>query len=214
MFRKIKWLALFAIVTTSYGCKKTGSEAGPCFENGTCNGELKCYSNLCVKAPDCDEDDEEEKTDRSGKGGLSAMLKYRRKALTIEATESLDKIKAGARQYYVTDHWDSNGNLLPKGFPTGIKKTPPKPFCKKTLTPTTTWDRAGWGPIHFALTEPHLFSFSFESSGSTGTSATYTARAHGDLDCDGVLSTYELRGSIDSEGSVKVVGPIISNEIE
>lgn len=42
----------------------------------------------------------------------------------------------------------------------------------------------------------------------------YTAWSRGDLDCDGVQSTYELRGSIDKDGTVKLVGPMVTNEIE
>ena len=145
---------------------------------------------------------------------IPAFIKYIRKSKTVEATEALDKVKGGARQYYVTDHWDSNGNLLPKSFPANITKTPTKPHCDKQLTPTASWDTNGWGPIHFALTEPHYFAYSFSAPSSTGTSAVYTATANGDLDCDGTVSTFELRGSIDNEGSVKIVGPIISNEIE
>lgn len=144
---------------------------------------------------------------------IPAFIKYKRMSKTVEATESLDKIKAGARMYFVTDHWDENGNLLPKGFPTNIVKTPTNPGCDKQVTPTSTWDTNGWGPLHFALTEPHYYSYEFVSTG-TGTSSVYTARAHGDLDCDGTQSTFELRGSIDNEGSVRVVGPIIYSEIE
>ena len=131
-----------------------------------------------------------------------------------EAYENIDKIRAGARQYFVTDHWDSNGNLLPKAFPHHIPLTPPTgPNCDKKLTPTEVWDAAGWGPIHFAVTEPHYYAYKFWGSG-TGTASVYTAQALGDLDCDKVWSTHEIRGSIDNEGSVKVVGPIISNEWE
>ena len=148
-----------------------------------------------------------------GAVGLPAMIRQMYGRLTFEATESLDKIKAGARQYYVSDHWDTNGNLLPKRFPQ-VRPVPAAPPCGRTArTPTSVWDKAGWGALHFALTDPHRYAYTFESSG-TNTKAVYTARALGDLDCDGELSTYELRGSIDNEGSVRVVGPIIYNELE
>ena len=63
------------------------------------------------------------------------------------------------------------------------------------------------------ITDRHRYSYSFVSAG-TNTRAVYTARALGDLDCDGKLSTFELRGSIDREFGVRVVGPIINNELE
>ena len=143
-----------------------------------------------------------------------ALLKYQLKSRTAEATEALDKIKAGARQYFVSDHWDVKGNLLPKRFPPSISSTPAKPPCGRTTTTSTSrWDSAGWGKLHFAITEPHRYAYSFDSSGINN-KAVYTARAFGDLDCDGVYSTYEIRGRIDNEGSVNVVGPIIYNEVE
>ena len=110
---------------------------------------------------------------------IPAFIKYIRKSKTVEATEALDKIKGGARQYYVTDHWDSNGNLLPKSFPANVTITPAKPHCDKQLTPTTTWDTNGWAPIHFALTEPHYYAYSFKAPATTGTGAVYTATANG-----------------------------------
>ena len=146
---------------------------------------------------------------------IPAFIKYIRKSKTVEATEALDKIKGGARQYYVTDHWDSNGNLLPKSFPKATIIPSGGPKCDKQLTTTAAWDTAGWGPLHFALTEPHYYAYTFgTTTTSTGAAAVYTATANGDLDCDTTQSTFELRGSVDTEGSVKVVGPIISNEIE
>lgn len=145
---------------------------------------------------------------------IPAFIKYTRKSKTVEATEALDKIGGGARAYYVTDHWDRNGNLMPKRFPPSVPMTPTKiPGCNKKLTPAITWSSRGWDPLYFALTEPHYYSYSFQSSG-TGAASVYTARAHGDLDCDGTLSTFEIRGSVDSDGSVSKIGPIITNEIE
>ena len=145
---------------------------------------------------------------------IPAFIKYIRKSKTVEATEALDKIRLGARMYYAADHYGQDGYLMPKRFPPSIAMTPATiPGCKKKSTPESAWNSRGWDKLHFALTEPHYYAYSFESSG-TGAAAVFTARAHGDLDCDGTLSTFEIRGSIDSEGAVKVVGPIITNEIE
>jgi len=145
---------------------------------------------------------------------IPAFIKYVRKSKTVEATEALDKIRAGARQYFVTDHWDQNGKLLPNQFPPSIPMTPSTiPGCNKKRTPERVWSSRGWDKLFFSLSEPHFYSYSFVSSG-IGKDAVFTAKAHGDLDCDGTLSTYELRGSVDSQGEVRVVGPIITNEIE
>ena len=132
----------------------------------------------------------------------------------VEPTEGLDRIKNGARYFYETVRHDSNGDQLPRRFPRSTPPTPAKPRCEKATTPEALWNiMPGWKELKFAITEPHYYSFQFLSAG-TGAAAVFTARATGDLDCDGELSTFELRGSVDRDGTVKVVGPVIWNEIE
>ncbi len=131
----------------------------------------------------------------------------------VEPTEGLDKIRSGARHFFESERYDSQGNLLPKRFPRSVPPTPSKPNCEKAVTANARWGMPGWQELRFAITEPHYYSFEFHSAG-TGSASVFTARARGDLDCDGVLSTFELRGSIDAEGVVKVAGPILWNEIE
>ncbi|MCA9666091.1 MAG: pilin [Myxococcales bacterium] len=153
---------------------------------------------------------------------IPAFVKYLRKSKTVEATEGLDKVKAGAKSYFQADHYDSTGNLLAKQFPGGsIGETPNAVTACCTAganapkcTPNSAaWDQAIWRQLQFQLTEPHYFSWAFGASGSNK-GATFTATARGDLDCDGVTSTYTILGSIDSEFGVVGKGPIISNEIE
>jgi hypothetical protein len=63
------------------------------------------------------------------------------------------------------------------------------------------------------MNEPHYYQWRFVSSGK-GADASFTAQARGDLDCDGIPSNFEIWGSSDGQGGVKVKGPIIRNEIE
>ncbi len=140
---------------------------------------------------------------------IPAFVKYMRKSKTVEAHEALQKIMVGAKSYYVAEHWDSNGNYLPMAFPSNVTKTPTTPYCDRRITPTAVWDAAGWAPLRFALVEAHYYSYDFETNNATGTSAKYTAYAYGDLDCDGIQSTFDIRGSINNEGDVKTAGPMI-----
>lgn len=149
---------------------------------------------------------------------IPAFIKYIRKSKTVEAVEALDKVKVGARQYFVADHWLTTGTLASRQFPVGSAGalTPTAACCTvggKCMTATSVWDAANWGPLHFALTEPHYYQYTFITA-NTGNASIYTATAQGDLDCDTSLSTFEIRGSVDSEGSVVMVGPIITAEIE
>ena len=49
------------------------------------------------------------------------------------------------------------------------------------------------------MDDPHYYRYEFISSG-VSTSAEFTARAQGDLDCDGIESTYEMYGTVGDQG--------------
>jgi hypothetical protein len=80
---------------------------------------------------------------------------------------------------------------------------PPAPLTPATvppgvaaLDPPNTWDAPTWNALEFRCTNPHYFSYAFDSAGE-GTSAWFTASAHGDLDGNGLLSTFERSGRAD-----------------
>jgi hypothetical protein len=67
--------------------------------------------------------------------------------------------------------------------------------------------------LDFAETDPHGFSFEFESQLGEERS-TFVARAHGDLDGDGVLSTFEITGESRATEEPKL-GPLrVHREVE
>jgi type IV pilus assembly protein PilA len=150
---------------------------------------------------------------------IPAFIKYIRKSKTVEATEGLDKIKTGAKQYFQADHYDTSGNLLRKQFPASVSLTPATRCCADSDTApkcnadASDWNVAGWRELHFQLSDPHYFNWSWGSAG-TNTGSTFTATAEGDLDCDNTRSSYRILGSVDTEFGVLTKGPIITNEIE
>lgn len=151
---------------------------------------------------------------------IPAFVKYLRKSKTVEATEGLDKLKVGATQYFQADHYDSAGNIAPKSFPTsGAATTAPATACcgqataPKCTPATADWAGSPWHELHFGLTDPHYYQWGWDTA-NTSSAAVYTARALGDLDCDGTASEFKILGTIDTEGGVTAKGPIISNEIE
>ena len=155
---------------------------------------------------------------------IPAFIKYLRKSKTVEATEGLDKIKAGAKSYFQADHYSQQGNLTPKTFPVDAPQTPGDPTGADCCSNATTGPKCaanadawnvgrGWKQLKFQMSEPHYYAWSFSSSG-TNKAARFTARANSDLDCDGETSEYKLLGSVDSEFGVIGKGPIVTNEIE
>ncbi len=104
----------------------------------------------------------------------------------VEPTEGLARLGAAA-----VAHADAHGQ-----FPESAPLTPSvPPRGTKEVDAPGTWDAPTWKALAFrpsAEGVPHAYSFSFESNG--GASASFVAQARGDLDGDGVLSLFEVRG--------------------
>jgi len=120
----------------------------------------------------------------------------------VEPVDGLQRIGAAAVVY-------AKGRPVAQAFPPSAPLTPstaPRGHCAPD--PPGAWDHPTWRTFDFRPVSPdtpHCFSFSFESSLSAPLS-TFRAQAHGDLDGDGIPSTFEVTGH-DAEGDAR--GPMI-----
>lgn len=138
---------------------------------------------------------------------IPAFMKYMRKSKTTEFTQAVKKIYDGARSYYL-DESNSRGSIVPidKQFPATIAApTPILGTCctsagQKCAPDPALWS-GSWQDLKFSMDDPHYGQYSYNASGS-GLTSQFTARANGDLDCDGTYSTFELVGKIDAENNV------------
>ncbi len=162
---------------------------------------------------------------------IPAFIKYTRRAKTVEAIDMLHQMYRGAAVYYATPHVDGMGNVLPCQFPASVGATPKAGTCCAALggpdrdgddrcdADASLWNDPTWKALGFQVSEPHYFVYKFESSG-TGASAAFTASAYADLDCDGVMSTFQRMGFGDpsaepGECSLKdAKPPYMENETE
>ena len=71
------------------------------------------------------------------------------------------------------------------------------------------WDTQSWQALNFSVDDPHYYSYKYDMAG-TGSTSTFQAFAHGDLDCDATYSTFMRSGSIDAQGGVKGGGGLYS----
>lgn len=102
----------------------------------------------------------------------------------VEATDGLARMGEGALAYAEEHQRFSDSAPLTPAIP---------PRGKKEADPAGTWDGASWKALAFRPSPegvPHAYAFAFDSSGSA-----FVARARGDLDGDGILSTFEIRGA-------------------
>lgn len=135
---------------------------------------------------------------------IPSFQRYMLRAKTAEAREMLHRMYSQGRAYYLETFGGHHVGGIPHQFPTTHAATPAVTCCdggqQRCQPNVADWNTPTWSALHFSMDDPHYYRYEFVSAG-TGLSASFTARALGDLDCDGVESTYEMYVSVDGEGS-------------
>jgi hypothetical protein len=128
-----------------------------------------------------------------------------------EATEGLAAIGEGAVAY-------AAGRPVDQAFPVSAPLTPPRPPRGiRSVDAPLLWQTPTWQSLHFPPPrgsgrafgegEPHAFAFCFDSALSP-TRSVFAAHAHGDLDGNGVMSTFEIHGrDMDGDPAGATVDP-------
>jgi len=133
---------------------------------------------------------------------IPAFMKYIKKSKTTEARQFVKKIYDGARAYYMDQNYKAGMQFQaePKQFPastgTALAPSDPSSCCEKCAPNASLWTAEGWVVLQFSVDDPHYYSY--EYSVGNVLIGPYTARANGDLDCDGQYSTFEMYGTINS----------------
>ncbi len=118
---------------------------------------------------------------------LPAFVKNLHASRLVEPIDGLGRIATRATAL-------AAGRAAELAYPASIGLTPAQvPRGQRVSDPAGTWDKATWRELDFSFSVPHSYSFAFDSHDAAGL-ATFTAVAHGDLDGDGVLSTFEIAG--------------------
>jgi type IV pilus assembly protein PilA len=149
---------------------------------------------------------------------IPAFSKYVKRSRTAEAVGHLNKMWAGSVTFYETDHMDSSGNPIAKQFPaTAPDELDTECGCQATgKCPggSAKWQDASWVGLQFSIPDPHLYMPHYTSK-DTGSKATFSATATGDLDCNKTVATFARNGGVDTNGDVNgSKAPIITNELE
>jgi len=153
---------------------------------------------------------------------VPSFMKYIKKSKATEARIQLEKLYNGARSYYYeTGETGFSGTIttIQSQFPDPEAATPAATCCVLSGDPRCTpslaiWDSSPtWRALKFNLPDPHYFQYEFASTG-TSLNADFTAFAYGDLDCDGVRSTFSMFGFINTAGGEPTLGAQQSRENE
>lgn len=130
---------------------------------------------------------------------VPAFLKYQKKSKSSEARVFLHKLYDGARAHYL-DTPSAGLNPEPAAFPAeSVGPTPALGTCceqgGKCMPNAALWEHPTWQALQFSVDDPHYYSYQYEVIDK---SKEFVVRAIGDLDCDGVYSTFEMRGVVEN----------------
>lgn len=152
---------------------------------------------------------------------IPAFMKYMKKSKTAEASQFLKKMSDSARTHYAVPPMDDASLALgaqAHAFPASVGPTPPLGTCcatgDKCIPTADTWQHPTWQALDFAMHGPHYYSYEFKSEINEEGVASYTALAYGDLDCDGVYSTFSLYGEVVDGEPVSASDVIKQNALE
>jgi len=121
-----------------------------------------------------------------GVGGILGVRRYVDNARSAEARAGLGRIAVLAAQAYERDH---------RICPPANARVPADPHAIRGQFYQSTereWlDDPGFGCLGFEMTSPQYYQYEY-----TATASGYVARARGDLNGNGMLSFFELRGEV------------------
>jgi hypothetical protein len=108
----------------------------------------------------------------------------------------------------------ADGAPQPQAYPESVPLTPAQvPRAELVSDPPGTWSHPTWRVLAFSFETPHAYSFAFQSQNGPEVS-TYTASARGDLDGDGVHSSFHVSGSVRPGGAPKTLPLEVEREVE
>jgi prepilin-type N-terminal cleavage/methylation domain-containing protein len=137
---------------------------------------------------------------------VPSFIKYVKKSRSTEARMHLEKLYNGARTYfYETTEAGKTMVSLQTQFPDPEVATPAVSCCTsgggaeaRCAPNLAIWEGSDtWKALKFDIPDPHYYQYEFKSKGVSITSE-FTAFAYGDLDCDGIKSTFTMYGFVDA----------------
>lgn len=141
---------------------------------------------------------------------IPSFIGYTRSAKASEARANVESLYVAVQGYYDYERPGPDGALA-RALPPSLPRTPAAPGCGEKQT----WpmDAApGWAELGFTIPDPFYYAYEYERDPD---GRSFTIRAIGDLDCDGVTSRFEIRGVIDAQGQLqRSPGIFVENEHE
>lgn len=146
---------------------------------------------------------------------IPAFLKYIKRSKTTEATMNVRKLYDSSVTYFAGEHTSGAGAIIQAQFPAAATlPTLTTIGDVKITTLPSSWDGvATWNALQFSVSDPSYFAYQYDSAGVTNDSK-FTATAFGNLDGDGIYSTFTRVGSVIDMEVKGGAGLYIDKEIE
>lgn len=147
---------------------------------------------------------------------IPAFLKYIKRSKTSEATMNLRKLFDSSVSYFSTEFVTAAGTRVTARFPISAASNPGATDIGNTRTITDFNVETGsltWSSLNFGMSDPHYYTYQYDSTGTTSTAA-FTASAFGNLDGDGVYSTFVRFGTISNMEVQGSEGLYMQSELE
>jgi type IV pilus assembly protein PilA len=153
--------------------------------------------------------------------GILAMLatygvrKYVSNSKSAEARNSIGQISKDVSMAFERESGPSTVGVvrtstgsMRKLCPTAAKVPSTPPGSAKYQSRPTDWSGdAGWKCLKFSMEEPQYFAYQYAASNTTSTAGAYTITANGDLNGNGVFSTFQVNGQV--QNGVLTTSPMI-----
>jgi len=135
---------------------------------------------------------------------VPSCIRSVRLARTAEAAENLDHVVVSAA---------AERNAKPQVVLASTPLTPSTvPRGQMVSDPLGTWDHPTWKAIGFLIEDPHWYAYRLDIDPDATTPL--RAIAYGDLDGDGVLSTFERSAKREGNTIVPRPGMIVTADLE
>jgi hypothetical protein len=154
---------------------------------------------------------------------MYALARYVRHAKTTEAVSSVTSLATEAARYYNESDATQPAGASPEAVhamrhfpPSSRVPVPEDPLSvrgKRYQSNLADWSASPWKDLRFSIVQPQCYQYSFESDGA-GATAKATVTAQGDLDGDGVRSTYSLTIAPDESLTAQVATQMTKQDPE
>ncbi len=116
---------------------------------------------------------------------------------TREARVTLRHLQQAVQTYFDTEHWvETSHELVTQHLPESAPLTPAEVRCGDAASGSVDeWGHPSWRAVGFEILDAHSYSYQIDST-IDGAEQRVTVSAFGDLDCDGVRSTFQRSAEV------------------